>query len=314
MIKKIKALKPMYLILLFGVLPVVIVLMFIFKPDKNKTKEAAEAPAGSLFFANPETTDTLQEKTNLEIIEENKIAPTSSGGNFSVAFADKTTTNEVPISENSSNESVEIKTVKPEDSIKKNKLSSSSASGRINSSTNNKTTNNPPPIIQSALRRRSSGISGTMDVTKKGSKSQDSERIDAVIHNGSKTIKSGNAVRIRIVEACIIGGVEIPSNTIITGVASFGRERLEINITSIKYNHEYIACKLTVYDNDGILGLYVPGGVGQEIKEGAAASAIDQSTATISIPLIGSISTGALKKSVNDPSIRVYDNYKITLR
>ena len=72
------------------------------------------------------------------------------------------------------------------------------------------------------------------------------------------------------------------------------------------------ACNFVIYDNDGIEGLYVPGGL--EIEKDVANEGIEETSAHVNIPVIGSVSTGAFKKKVQDPSVRVYDNHKVTLR
>jgi hypothetical protein len=140
--------------------------------------------------------------------------------------------------------------------------------------------------------------------------------IKAVIDNSNRDVKAGSTVRIRITENCNVSGIEIPKNTIISGIANFNNERVQINVNSINYNGQILPVALSAFDMDGIEGIYVPGGINQEIKEDAARSAVGSTNKgiTVAVPMIGSISTGAINKKVQDPSVKISDGHKIILK
>lgn len=160
-------------------------------------------------------------------------------------------------------------------------------------------------------RRRVSGTDGSFSKTG-NTNTKTSNIISAVIHNGDKSVKSGSTVRLRLVENCTINGTEIPKNTMISGIASLSNERIKITVSSIKYNNEIFPCKLTVYDNDGIEGIFIPGGITQETKESVSSSTASE--VGKHIPLVGGVASDVFKKTVKEPSALIYDNHKITLR
>ena len=72
------------------------------------------------------------------------------------------------------------------------------------------------------------------------------------------TLSNGKELRLRLLEQMRAGDMLIPANTIMTGSAKISGERLQITITSIQYAENIIPVELTVYDMDGIQGIYVP--------------------------------------------------------
>lgn len=70
----------------------------------------------------------------------------------------------------------------------------------------------------------------------------------------------GSRVRLRLLGDIFAGDYAIPRGTYIYGVVTgFQTQRVNISITQIFYNNSPIPVKLDVFDNDGYLGLYVPG-------------------------------------------------------
>lgn len=72
------------------------------------------------------------------------------------------------------------------------------------------------------------------------------------------TISNGKEVQLRLQEPMQAGNMLIPANTILTGSAKIGGERLHITITSIQYADNVIPVEMEVYDMDGIQGIFVP--------------------------------------------------------
>lgn len=76
----------------------------------------------------------------------------------------------------------------------------------------------------------------------------------------TKKVTAGARIRIRLLQDVFVGDNIIPSGTFIYGIISgFQTQRVNISITSINENGSPLPVKLDVFDNDGYLGLYVPG-------------------------------------------------------
>ena len=72
------------------------------------------------------------------------------------------------------------------------------------------------------------------------------------------TISNGKELQLRLLEPMRTGNILIPANTILTGSAKIGGERLHITITSIQYADNVIPVEMEVYDMDGMQGISVP--------------------------------------------------------
>ena len=73
-----------------------------------------------------------------------------------------------------------------------------------------------------------------------------------------QTIVSGSRVGLRLLENITIRGRVIPEGTRLYGIANFGGQRVNITINQVQYEGRIIPMKLTVYDMDGLAGIYVP--------------------------------------------------------
>ncbi|CCH57602.1 hypothetical protein BN8_p06796 (plasmid) [Fibrisoma limi BUZ 3] len=73
-----------------------------------------------------------------------------------------------------------------------------------------------------------------------------------------QTIVSGGRVTLRLLENITLRGRMIPEGTRLYGVANFGGQRVNIGINQIQYEGRILPMKLTVYDMDGLAGIYVP--------------------------------------------------------
>jgi conjugative transposon TraM protein len=102
--------------------------------------------------------------------------------------------------------------------------------------------------------------------------------IAAVIHN-TQTIVNGSTVKLRLVGAVFINGVQIPKNTFLFGLASLKGERLLVKINSIQYNNSLFPVDLNVFDLDGISGIYIPGAINRDVAKATA----DRSVQTLGV-------------------------------
>ncbi|AYD49031.1 conjugative transposon protein TraM [Arachidicoccus soli] len=70
----------------------------------------------------------------------------------------------------------------------------------------------------------------------------------------------GSRVRIRLLKDIYAGDYLIKKGTYLYGVVTgFQKQRVNISIAQIMYNNVSLHVKMDVFDNDGYLGLYVPG-------------------------------------------------------
>lgn len=93
--------------------------------------------------------------------------------------------------------------------------------------------------------------------------------VPAVIHE-TQTIVNGATVKLRLTSAIYINGVEIPKDNFLFGIASLKGERLTIKINSLRYNTSLYPVALSVYDMDGLDGIYIPGTINREVAKTTA--------------------------------------------
>ena len=93
--------------------------------------------------------------------------------------------------------------------------------------------------------------------------------IEAVIHE-TQTIVNGSVVKLRLSSDIFLQGTMIPKNTFLYGIATLKGERLEVKINNIQFRNSIFPVELTVYDMDGIDGIYIPGAVSRDVAKASA--------------------------------------------
>ena len=89
--------------------------------------------------------------------------------------------------------------------------------------------------------------------------------------HGDQTVISGQSVRLRLLEPVRVGKYTLPRNTLVTGEGRIQGERLGIGIVQLEHDGVIIPVELTVYDNDGQDGIFIPGSMeASAVKEVAA--------------------------------------------
>lgn len=81
--------------------------------------------------------------------------------------------------------------------------------------------------------------------------------IRACIHE-TQTVTADNGIRIRLLEDTKIQGMTIPKGNLLTAIAKFQANRLQLIVTSVEYQGNILPVEITAYDMDGQPGLYVP--------------------------------------------------------
>lgn len=69
----------------------------------------------------------------------------------------------------------------------------------------------------------------------------------------------GSRIRIRLLEEVFVGETKMPQGTILYALISgFSLQRVNLNVVSVVLDGDIYPINLSVYDNDGMKGLYVP--------------------------------------------------------
>ncbi|MDR7693393.1 conjugative transposon protein TraM [Riemerella anatipestifer] len=90
------------------------------------------------------------------------------------------------------------------------------------------------------------------------SKEVENNFVKAVIDENIKGYL-GSRIRFRLLEDVYVGKNKVPKGSIIYGqISGFSLQRVNLNIVSILNNGELLPINLSVYDVDGMQGLYVP--------------------------------------------------------
>lgn len=91
-----------------------------------------------------------------------------------------------------------------------------------------------------------------------GRNTKKSKLITAIIDENVKAVE-GSRVRLRLLDDVEIGDLTVKKGTYLYATMSgFGQQRVKGTIQSIFYDEEIIKVSLSIYDTDGLEGLYVP--------------------------------------------------------
>ena len=150
--------------------------------------------------------------------------------------------------------------------------------------------------------------------------------IKACVH-GDQTITSGQSVRLRLLEAMRVGKYVLPRNTLITGEGSIKGERLDIEILQVEHNGTIIPVELTVHDNDGKAGIFIPGSMEASAAKEMAANLGQNLGTSISITnqsagdqLLSEVGRGAIQgvsqyisKKMREEKVHLKSGYTLML-
>ncbi|HEY0055734.1 MAG TPA: conjugative transposon protein TraM [Pedobacter sp.] len=145
--------------------------------------------------------------------------------------------------------------------------------------------------------------------------------VSAVVHE-NQTIVNGSTVKLRLTDDIYVNGVLIPKDNFIYGLASLNGERLIIQIDGIRYHNSLYPVSLSVYDLDGLDGIYIPGAISRDVSKSSA----DRSMQNIGIatldPSLGVQAAGAgieaakslLSKKIKQVKVMVKAGYQVLLK
>lgn len=180
---------------------------------------------------------------------------------------------------------------------------------------------------QERLRRdrekREEFLNSTLSVRKAGvndafnhiSKKKPSNLIKAVIDENIKGYL-GSRIRIRLLEDVFVGETKMPKGTILYALISgFGLQRVNLNIVSVILDGEIYPINLSIYDNDGMKGLYVPRSAFREMMReiGSNTNYLQGSSMNESQSFYTSLITGVLN-SASQTIAKVIRSNKVRLK
>ena len=145
--------------------------------------------------------------------------------------------------------------------------------------------------------------------------------IEAVIHE-TRTLVNGSIVKLRLLTDIYINGTLLPKGNFVYGKASLNGERLNIEIASLLYKNSLYPVSLSVYDMDGMDGVFIPGAISRDVAKESADRAIQGLALNSLDPSIGAQAAGAgietaknlLTKKVKLVKVVVKAGYKVLLK
>ena len=145
--------------------------------------------------------------------------------------------------------------------------------------------------------------------------------IEAIIPEN--TILVNNAViKLRLAADIYINGVLIPKSNMVSGLVSLENERLQVEISSIRYNNSLFPIKLEVFDMDGLAGIYIPGAISRDVAKQSADNSLQLMELTSLDPSLKAQAAAAgintvkslLSKKVKQVKVMVKAGYRVLLR
>lgn len=145
--------------------------------------------------------------------------------------------------------------------------------------------------------------------------------IEAVVHE-NQTLVNGAVIKFRLVNAIYINGKLVPEGSFVYGITALEGERLMIEINSIRSATNLFNVKLSVYDMDGLPGIYIPGTINRDVAKQSAdnslslmeMSSVDPSLkAQATVAGIGAAKS-LLSKKVKMVKVVVKAGYKVLLK
>lgn len=131
-----------------------------------------------------------------------------------------------------------------------------------------------PAIVVKASETTSSMFN---TVSSQDSPFSDSPLIKAMIDQTTKATE-GTRLRFKLLDDVVVQNVTLPKGTYLYGVVSgFGDQRVKAKITNILIGSKFLKVDLSVFDNDGMEGFYVPASAFRDFMKQAGSSVAGQS-------------------------------------
>lgn len=138
----------------------------------------------------------------------------------------------------------------------------------------------------------------------------------------AQVLQAGSVVKMMLNNAVTIGGRMLTAGSMVYGTAAIENERLLIRVPSIRLRDEILPVELSVYDLDGMEGIYVPGSISRDVLKSTAEQSmqsmnvlsLDPSIKTqAAIAGIGAVKN-MLSRKVKAVRVSVAAGYQVLLR
>lgn len=146
--------------------------------------------------------------------------------------------------------------------------------------------------------------------------------IEAIV-SGDQKITNGSVIKlVTLQEMELSGGLVLNKGTAVFGVVKLSQDRINVTIESVRIGNSIYDMQKTVYDRDGLPGIYVP----LNIKAEATKEAADEVVSDMNVTSYGTdvLSTGVnavsnaaksvFRKKTNQIIVTVKSNYKLYLK
>ena len=138
----------------------------------------------------------------------------------------------------------------------------------------------------------------------------------------TQTLLSGSTIKLSSATDFYVNGILIPKGNLLYGIASLNGERLNIAITSIHYQNNLLPVSLSVYDLDGLQGLYIPGSISRDAAKQSGSEAVNNIGISTLDPSIAVQAAGAgiqaakslINKKVKQIKVTVKAGYQVLLK
>ena len=105
----------------------------------------------------------------------------------------------------------------------------------------------------------------------------DEPLIKAMIDKTTKA-REGTRLRFKLLDDVTVKGIKLKKGSYLYGIVTgFGQQRVKANISSILVGNKFIKVNLSVFDNDGMEGFYVPESTFREMVKDAGSNIASQS-------------------------------------
>lgn len=99
----------------------------------------------------------------------------------------------------------------------------------------------------------------------------------------------GTRLRFKLLDDVTVSGTRLKKGTYLYGtVTGFGQRRVRASITGILIGDRFIKVKLSVFDNDGMEGFYVPESAFRDFMKDAGSNTVQQNisfeSVTVTVP------------------------------
>ena len=138
----------------------------------------------------------------------------------------------------------------------------------------------------------------------------------------TQTIVSGATIKLQLLDDVYIQGMPIPKNQYVFGAASLNGERLSIDINSIRFRNNILLVALSVFDLDGMEGIYMPGAITRDVAKQSTDQAIQSLSIASLDPSLGAQAASAgiqaakslIGKKAKMVKVTVRTGYEVLLR